>query len=241
MDKLMYEKLCWEFISSIKVNWNVLYQNRLAHIHFQHFNWSFDTNLAEFDRYLRLPQGGIRTPSMRISMNIKSVSKSLVISPHKWNTIREVTWLIMLVALRPLLFATPPFDIFTALWPRLCSQDTRVKAKPDWMVFSSCGVSYMMKPLIRGLLSSIGWSLKHSLLDPLLFAMAVFPPLHMLKLKPLIRQLTPLFQGEHLYLATYINTKMFKIKGGNVFVDHHGRLLFPIPNPTKTTCSDPSN
>jgi len=26
--------------------------------------------------------------------------------------------------------------------------------------------------------------------------------------------------------------KIFKIEGGGVFVNHHGRLLFPLPNPT---------
>ena len=27
MDKLVYERLCWEFLSSIKVNWNTVYRN----------------------------------------------------------------------------------------------------------------------------------------------------------------------------------------------------------------------
>jgi len=31
------------------------------------------------------------------------------------------------------------------------------------------------------------------------------------------------------------------MEGEHVFVNHHGRLLFQLPNPSKTTCSDPSD
>ena len=55
MYKPVYERLYYEFMSSIKVNWNTSYQNRPIHIQFQLFNRTFDTNLGEFGRRLRLP------------------------------------------------------------------------------------------------------------------------------------------------------------------------------------------
>jgi len=38
MDKPIYEQLCWEFLSSIKVNWNNPYPNQPVHIEFRLFN-----------------------------------------------------------------------------------------------------------------------------------------------------------------------------------------------------------
>ena len=58
------------------------------------------------------------------------------------------------------------------------------------------------------------------------------------ELKPLIKRLTPLFQGG-LDLATYINIEIFRIEGYRVFVNHHGRLLFPLSNPQKPLVPTP--
>ena len=49
-------------MSSIKVNWNTLYQNGLIHIQFWLFNRTFDTKLMKFNNHLRLPYGGVWTP-----------------------------------------------------------------------------------------------------------------------------------------------------------------------------------
>jgi len=38
-----------------------------------------------------------------------------------------------------------------------------------------------------------------------------------------------------------IQIEMFKIEGGWVFVYHHDRSLFALPNPAWTACADPSN
>ncbi|KAJ8438044.1 hypothetical protein Cgig2_014173 [Carnegiea gigantea] len=59
------------------------------------------------------------------------------------------------------------------------------------------------------------------------------------ELEPLIRRLTPLFEGWWLDLASCINTVIFKTEGGRVCVNYRNRLFFPLPNPTKATCSNP--
>ncbi|KAJ8445198.1 hypothetical protein Cgig2_024404 [Carnegiea gigantea] len=55
----MYERLCWEFLSSLKVDRTTPYQNRPVHIQFRLFNRLFEANLVEFDRRLHLLHGGI--------------------------------------------------------------------------------------------------------------------------------------------------------------------------------------
>ena len=57
LDKPVYERLCWEFLSSLKVDWTTSYQNRPVHIQFYFFNRLFEANLAEFDRRLYLAHG----------------------------------------------------------------------------------------------------------------------------------------------------------------------------------------
>ena len=43
-------------------------------------------------------------------------------------------------------------------------------------------------------------------------------------------------------LITCINMKLFKALGGSqLWLNHHGRALFPLPNRTKTTITNPSN
>ena len=34
LDKPVYERLCWVFLSSLNVDWNIPYQNRPSHIQF---------------------------------------------------------------------------------------------------------------------------------------------------------------------------------------------------------------
>jgi len=62
MNKPVYKQLCWEFMSSIKVNWNTPYQNLPVQIQSQLFNRTFDPNLANFDRCLKLLHG-VWTPT----------------------------------------------------------------------------------------------------------------------------------------------------------------------------------
>ena len=56
-----------------------------------------------------------------------------------------------------------------------------------------------------------------------------------------VRPLEPLFLGGRLNLAFCIQMNIFKLEGGLVFTNHHGRPLFPLLNSTKTTCIDPFN
>jgi len=55
----IYERLCWEFLSSLVVNWNTRYQDHPIYIKFRFFNRDFVANLHEFDQHLRLPHGGV--------------------------------------------------------------------------------------------------------------------------------------------------------------------------------------
>jgi len=59
MTKSVYKRLRWEFLSSFKVNWTTSYQNQLVHIQFLLFNRTFEANLVEFERLLRLPNSGV--------------------------------------------------------------------------------------------------------------------------------------------------------------------------------------
>ena len=58
---LVYEPLCWEFLSSLVLDWNAHFQDRPVYIKFEFFNRDFETNLSEFNRRLRLPHGVIWT------------------------------------------------------------------------------------------------------------------------------------------------------------------------------------
>ena len=60
LNKLVYERLCWEFLSFTKVTWSAQYQNKPVHIQFQFFNRLYEANLTEFDRRLQLPHSGVQ-------------------------------------------------------------------------------------------------------------------------------------------------------------------------------------
>jgi len=53
--------------------------------------------------------------------------------------------------------------------------------------------------------------------------------------------MTALFQGVQLNLAACIQMEMFTMHRGRVYISHHGFHLFPFPNPTLISVSDPSN
>jgi len=59
LDKPVYKHLCWEFLSSLKVDWITPYQHRPVRIQFRFFNRFFEPNLTEFGRRLHLPHGGV--------------------------------------------------------------------------------------------------------------------------------------------------------------------------------------
>jgi len=61
LDEPMYECLCWEFLSSLKVDWTTPNQNRPVHIQFRFFNRLFEANLMEFDCRLHIPHDGVWT------------------------------------------------------------------------------------------------------------------------------------------------------------------------------------
>ncbi|KAJ8424578.1 hypothetical protein Cgig2_002590 [Carnegiea gigantea] len=57
-----------------------------------------------------------------------------------------------------------------------------------------------------------------------------------------VAALSILHQPGYIDLITYINMKLFKVLGGGqLWLNHHGRALFPLPNRPKTTITNPSN
>jgi len=59
MALLVYERLCWEFLISLCVDWGTPYKRWPVYIRFRFFNRDFKTNLTEFDWRLRLPHARV--------------------------------------------------------------------------------------------------------------------------------------------------------------------------------------
>ena len=56
-----------------------------------------------------------------------------------------------------------------------------------------------------------------------------------------VRQLTLLFMGRRLNMATCLQMDMFKMEGGRVGTNCHGRSLFSLPNLGLTSYANPTN
>ena len=59
MDKDVYEHLCGEGMSSLKVDWSTMYQNQPVHIQFEFFSRLFEANLVEFESHIKYSHCGV--------------------------------------------------------------------------------------------------------------------------------------------------------------------------------------
>jgi len=50
-----------------------------------------------------------------------------------------------------------------------------------------------------------------------------------------------LHKGGNINLAIYIHIELFIIVGSQVWLNHHGRALFPLPNTKRTTITNQAN
>ncbi|KAJ8429181.1 hypothetical protein Cgig2_011785 [Carnegiea gigantea] len=228
----VYERLVWEFMSSYVVDFKRKFDDVRGYIRFRLFNHTHEMHLVQFNELLRLPVGGAtyHTPPDYQPKQFWTTLTCLG-RPYEARS-TKATWI-----------CNPVIRYFHRLlanhvFPRADSQNG-VRASELFMIWAalhrqavntgafiadhqhehakSSKVVLSDGGIITALAKALGYGAQ----------IASLPILH---------------RPGRLDLATCLNMKLFTTHGGGpLWLNHHGRALFPFPNQPRTTVTNPEN
>jgi len=229
----VYERLIWEFMSSLVVDLRRRFDEVQGYIRFRLFNVTHAMHLIRFNELLRLPAFGALTPEHEDYLP-RSFWHTITCSGQPYEARSSKATLICNPVLRYLqrLTANHVFaredsqngvragELFI-LWAAL----NRVPVNTG--AFIASHLAEHARPTSRvvivagGIITALGRALGYG---------------------DRIDRLSVFRTPGHIDFATCLHMRLFTLVGGDqVWLSHHGRALFHLPNPAKTTTTRASN
>ena len=232
LQESVYERLVWEFMSSYVVDFNRKFDEVRGYIRFRLFDRTHEMHLIRFNELLRLPAAGA-TSHTHPDYHPKQFWTTLTCSGRVYEArSTKATWI-----------CNPVLRYFHRLlanhvFPRADSQNG-VRASELFMIWAALHRKAVNTgAFIADHLHEHAKSSKVVLSDGgIITALA-----KALDYGTQVAALPILYQPGRIDLATCLNMKLFTTRGGGqLWLNHHGRELFPLPNQPRTTVTNHEN
>ncbi|KAJ8441908.1 hypothetical protein Cgig2_014377 [Carnegiea gigantea] len=207
----VYERLVWEFMSFLIVDVHCKFDEVRGYIRFRLFNHTHEMHLVQFNELLRLPLSSTTTPAYADY------------NPRTFGLLS--------------LFGA---ECLTAnhVFPRADSQNG-VRASELFILWAA-----LTRKAINTGAFTAGYLEEHAKSTKVAIGGGgiVMALAKALGYGAQVDALSILYCPGRIDLITCISMKLFKEhRGGQLWLNHHGHALFPLPNQAKTTITHPSN